>query len=86
MPEKVVRGLADRCEPPTWTEAHGLTIVSEDGIVTGAGRREWGEAMTITTDVEALSWTMEHMQVWRSVTSIGMVTTCETSVRWTCRN
>jgi predicted kinase len=29
VPEKVIRGLAARCEPPTWTEAHGLTIVCE---------------------------------------------------------
>lgn len=30
VPEKVIRGLAARCEPPTWTENHGLTIVCED--------------------------------------------------------
>src|SRR5262249_28254264 len=24
VPEKVIRQLADRCEPPTWTEAHDL--------------------------------------------------------------
>jgi predicted kinase len=29
VPEQVIRDLADRCEPPTWTEAHGLTIVCE---------------------------------------------------------
>jgi predicted kinase len=29
VPEKIIRGLANRCEPPTWTEAHGLTIVGE---------------------------------------------------------
>ena len=29
MPEKIILGLAGKCEPPTWTEAHGLTIVSE---------------------------------------------------------
>jgi predicted kinase len=40
VPEKVVRGLADRCEPPTWTEAHRLTIVCEDA---GAGPRKVGE-------------------------------------------
>jgi predicted kinase len=32
VPEKVIRGLAGRFEPPTWTEAHGLTIVCEDGV------------------------------------------------------
>jgi predicted kinase len=26
VPEKVIRGLADRCEPPTLTEAHGLVL------------------------------------------------------------
>jgi predicted kinase len=30
VPEKVIRGLAERYEPPTLTEAHGLTIASED--------------------------------------------------------
>src|SRR5262249_39421013 len=40
VPEKVIRGLADRCEPPTWTEAHGLTIVCEEAA---AGLREAGE-------------------------------------------
>jgi predicted kinase len=29
VPEKVILGLAARCEPPTWTETHSLTIVSE---------------------------------------------------------
>ncbi len=33
VPEKVILGLAGRCEPPTWTEAHGLTIVCEDSAV-----------------------------------------------------
>ena len=27
VPENVVRELADKCEPPTWTEAHDLVIV-----------------------------------------------------------
>jgi predicted kinase len=27
VPAQVIRDLADKCEPPTWTEAHGLTIV-----------------------------------------------------------
>jgi predicted kinase len=27
VPERVVRGLAEKCEPPTLTEAHGVTIV-----------------------------------------------------------
>ncbi len=27
VPEKVIQELADKCEPPTFTEAHGLTIV-----------------------------------------------------------
>ena len=26
VPEKVIRDLADRCEPPTLTEAHGLLL------------------------------------------------------------
>jgi predicted kinase len=30
VPEKIIRGLAARCEPPTWTEAHGLTIACEE--------------------------------------------------------
>jgi tRNA uridine 5-carbamoylmethylation protein Kti12 len=29
VPEKVIRGLADKCEPPTLTEAQSLTIVCE---------------------------------------------------------
>jgi predicted kinase len=29
VPEDVIRGLAARCEPPTLTEAHGLTVVSD---------------------------------------------------------
>jgi hypothetical protein len=37
VPEKVIRALADKCEPPTLTEAHGLTIVCEDE---GAGLQE----------------------------------------------
>jgi predicted kinase len=28
VPEKVIRGLAARCEPPTIVEAHGLTMIS----------------------------------------------------------
>jgi predicted kinase len=35
VPEKVVLGLASRCEPPTWTEAHSLTIVSENTVEPG---------------------------------------------------
>lgn len=32
VPERVIRDLAARCEPPTWTEAHGLTLTaSADG-------------------------------------------------------
>jgi predicted kinase len=27
VPENVIRELADKCEPPTWTEAHGVAIV-----------------------------------------------------------
>lgn len=26
VPETVIRELADKCEPPTWTEAHGLVV------------------------------------------------------------
>jgi len=26
VPERVIRELADKCEPPTWTEAHDLMI------------------------------------------------------------
>jgi predicted kinase len=33
VPGKVVRGLADKCEPPTQTEAHGLTFVCEGAEV-----------------------------------------------------
>jgi hypothetical protein len=40
VPEKVIRGLADKCEPPTYTEAHGLTIVGEDAV---AGPRQPGQ-------------------------------------------
>lgn len=29
VPEKVILGLARRFEPPTWTEAHGLTFICE---------------------------------------------------------
>ena len=29
VPENVIRGLAEKSEPPTWTEAHGLTVVCE---------------------------------------------------------
>ena len=28
VPEKVIRGLAARCEPPTIAEAHGLRLVT----------------------------------------------------------
>jgi hypothetical protein len=28
-PEKVIQGLAAKCDPPTWTEAHCLTIVCD---------------------------------------------------------
>jgi predicted kinase len=27
VPEKVIRELADKCEPPTWAEAHQLIVV-----------------------------------------------------------
>jgi tRNA uridine 5-carbamoylmethylation protein Kti12 len=30
VPEQVVRKLAAKCEPPTWTEGHGLVMI--DGI------------------------------------------------------
>ena len=30
VPEKVIRELADKCEPPTLTEAHGLMIVCHE--------------------------------------------------------
>ncbi len=30
VPEQVIRKLADKCDPPTWTEGHGLTY--EDGL------------------------------------------------------
>lgn len=33
VPEKVILGLAARCEPPTWTEAHSLAIVCEGAAV-----------------------------------------------------
>lgn len=26
VPEDIVRKLADKCEPPTWTEAHSLVL------------------------------------------------------------
>jgi predicted kinase len=44
VPKKVIQGLADKCEPPTWTEAHGLTIVcpgthEEDRGAGTGGRR-----------------------------------------------
>ena len=42
VPEKVILGLAARCEPPTLTEAHGLTIVCEEAT-TEPGRPESGE-------------------------------------------
>jgi predicted kinase len=32
VPERVIRGLAEKCEPPTWSEAHGLTIVCEGAV------------------------------------------------------
>ena len=32
VPEKVMLGLAARCEPPTITEANRLTFVCEDGF------------------------------------------------------
>ena len=41
VPEKVVLGLAARCEPPTITEAHGLTVICEDDSGRGrAGNRD----------------------------------------------
>jgi predicted kinase len=30
VPERVVRDLAEKVEPPTWTEGHGLTLVDGD--------------------------------------------------------
>lgn len=33
VPEKVIRELANKYEPPTLTEAHGLTMVCENGTV-----------------------------------------------------
>ncbi len=33
VPETVVLGLADKCEPPTLTEAHSLTIVCEGAAI-----------------------------------------------------
>jgi predicted kinase len=38
VPENVIRGLAEKCEPPTPTETHGLTIVCE-GTVTAEPRK-----------------------------------------------
>jgi predicted kinase len=35
VPEKIIRGLADRYEPPTWTESHGLTFVCKGLTVAG---------------------------------------------------
>jgi predicted kinase len=32
VPETVILGLADKCEPPTWTEAHGLTFICEGAV------------------------------------------------------
>jgi AAA domain/HD domain len=32
VPERVIRELCDKCEPPTITEAHGLTIVCEGKV------------------------------------------------------
>jgi hypothetical protein len=26
VPENVIRELAEKCEPPTWAEAHGLVL------------------------------------------------------------
>jgi predicted kinase len=42
VPENVIRELAAKCEPPTLTEAHGLTIVCEgaDAEMRKAGERE----------------------------------------------
>jgi predicted kinase len=38
VPERVIRELAAQCEPPTPTEAHGLSIASQGAIA--AERRE----------------------------------------------
>ena len=32
VPERVIRELANKCEPPTFAEAHGLTIVTEGTV------------------------------------------------------
>ena len=36
VPEKVVGELANKCEPPTFAEAHGLTIVTEGTVALGS--------------------------------------------------
>ncbi len=35
VPEKVIRGLASRYEPPTMTEGHGLTLMCEGASISG---------------------------------------------------
>jgi predicted kinase len=43
VPEGVIRELFDKCEPPTLTEAHGLTIVC-DGAVFSERQNPTGSA------------------------------------------
>jgi predicted kinase len=31
VPERVIHRLAEKCEPPTWTEAHGLVVADGAG-------------------------------------------------------
>src|SRR5262249_21510733 len=38
VPEGVIRELAGKCEPPTLTEAHGLTIVGERAVAPQRGK------------------------------------------------
>lgn len=37
VPEKVIRELAEKCEPPTWTEAHELVVVDGYRFAGGPG-------------------------------------------------
>lgn len=39
IPESVLRQLAEKCEPPTWTEAHGLTLVEQSPSPKGKPHR-----------------------------------------------
>jgi hypothetical protein len=45
VPEKVILGLAAKCEPPTWNEAHGLTIVCEEAATEPGKAGERGARM-----------------------------------------